>query len=198
MAGTTSHGTRAPSITFAASASGICGTGSEMPLAPSAFRASLASLVGARNFRPFRSSSRLIGLLVCSTPAIMRPQADRLHLPELVAQPRLVKLLHRARIGERALVGDEGQLEHLDARKPPRRHAGQGPDDVGGSARRPDRKAATRCRRAASRDTGRSGCGRWNPSPRFSPRASESVYAHRRPEKGNDAASGPRPAAARA
>ena len=67
-AGTTSHGTIAPSITPLASASGTCGTGICTGTAPSAVRNLVPMRVGARTLSPFRSSSVFTRLLAkCSS-----------------------------------------------------------------------------------------------------------------------------------
>ncbi len=62
-AGTTSHGSRAPSITPLARPSVICGAGMPTGVAPSAASILLPRREGVRTFSPFRSSSALTCLL---------------------------------------------------------------------------------------------------------------------------------------
>ena len=60
----------------------------------------------------------------------MAPHREHMHVRRILARIRLIELVERRAGRARPRRGDPGQLEHLQAREPPRRVAGDSPHDV--------------------------------------------------------------------
>ena len=120
---------------------------------------------------------------------VLAPEADRMHLAELIAEVGGGIGFERLRIHQRAARRHERQLEHFDFRKSAGACCSAAPTRYRRPRRAPDRRAAPARRRAASREKCRCGCGRRNSLPPCAPKARETCCGRSTRTRRNDAAS---------